>query len=119
RFLHRTNKAKAYARQSLDKTLPLAGIAYRISRGIQSRRQRSIGDDASVPDGANKVVLADDALSVPDQVIEQVKNLRCGRNCISCPIQFTPFRVERVILKEIAQVAIPSGSPLCPLKQEE
>jgi hypothetical protein len=61
---------------------------------IQAGRQRSIRDNASAPNGTNEVVFADDALPVPNQVIEQVKNLRCDRHRIRPPMQFAPFRLD-------------------------
>src|SRR6266581_790808 len=105
-------KRKPLRGSVFDEALFIAGIADRIPGGVQASRQRGIGDNASVPDGADEVVFADDALPVSNQVIEQVKNLRCDRHRIRPAMQFTPFGVQRVILEEIAQVAIPSGGHL-------
>ena len=113
RFPHRTNEAEPFARQRFDQALFLAGIADRIPSGVQAGRQRSIRDDASLPNGADEVVFADDVLPVSNQVFEQVKNLRCDRYRIRPPVQFTALSVKRVILEEIAQVAIPSRGHLC------
>jgi hypothetical protein len=82
--------------------------ADRIPCGVQAGRQRSIRYDASIPNGTNEVVLADDALPVPNQVVEQVKDLRRDRHCIRPAMQFTLFSVKRVIVEEKAHVAIPS-----------
>jgi hypothetical protein len=75
RFPHLSNETKALARQGLDEALFLAGIANRAPGYIQAGRQRRIGDDTPIPNGVDKVVFADDALPVADQVIEQVKYL--------------------------------------------
>jgi hypothetical protein len=75
RFLHLSNETKALARQGLDETLFLAGIANHAPGYIQAGRQRRIGHDTPIPNGVDKVVFADDALPVADQVIEQVKYL--------------------------------------------
>src|SRR5690349_8456194 len=73
---HRTNEAKTSTRQRFDQALLLAGIADSIPGGVQAGRQCGIGDDASVPNGTDEVVLAYDALPVSNQVDEQVKDLR-------------------------------------------
>ena len=79
---HSTNEAEAGARQGPDQPL-LAGIANCATSRVQSGRQRGIRDDAPFPNDIDKLVLADDALRVADQIIEQVENLRRRRDQLS------------------------------------
>jgi hypothetical protein len=70
-----SDETEALSRQCLDQALFLAGIADRVPRGIEASCQRFVGDDAPAPNGIDEVVLADDALPVADQIIEQVEYL--------------------------------------------
>src|SRR5215207_9177615 len=108
RFPHGSDKTEAFARQCFNQALFLTGIADGSPCGIQARCKCSIGHDAAVPNGVDEVVLANDALSVVDQVSEQVEYLWRDRDYIHPAVQFAPFRVECVLLEEIAQVAIPA-----------
>ena len=75
RFQHGTDKTKTLARQGLDEALFVAGIADHAPG--EFRRVVSAASDttAPLPDGADEIILADDALPVADQVIEQVEDL--------------------------------------------
>jgi len=80
RFLHCANETETFARQCFDQALLLARVADCVANRIQAGCQRGIRDRASVPDGADEVILADDALPVADQVIEQIEHLGCDRD---------------------------------------
>jgi hypothetical protein len=69
------HETETLARRRFDQALLFAGITNRAPGGVQAGGQRGIRDDASVPDGANEVVLADDALPVADQVLGQIEHL--------------------------------------------
>ena len=88
----------------------MAGIADRAPSDIQARRQCSIGYDTPIPDGVDEVILADDALSVADQVIEQVEDLGRDGDDVRPAMQLAPVSVERERLEKIAQAAIPLGT---------
>ena len=76
RFPHCTDEPEAFPGQGFDEALFVPGIADCAARDIQTGRQRPVGDDTAVPNGVDEVVLADDALPVADQVIEQSNT--CG-----------------------------------------
>src|SRR5262249_26958737 len=107
RFLHQADEANAFARQRLDQTLFLAGIADRASRNIQPRRQCRIGNGPPLPDGGNQIVLADDALAVADQEIEQIEHWGRDRDGFSAAMQLAAAGVESTVLEKIAQAASP------------
>ena len=106
---NRTHKAQALARQGLDQPLLLATVAEHGAGGIDPGAQSGFGYDASLPHRGKKVVLADDVLAVPDQVKQQVEDLRFDGNRRRSANQLAAIRIERVILKQIAHVAIPGG----------
>ena len=110
-FSDRTDESEAFTWQCLDEALLLAGIAKGSPGGIQARCKCSIGNDAAVPNGVDKIVLADDALPVDDQVFEQIEHLRRNGNDIWPAMQFAPAGVECELLEVIAQVANPSQWP--------
>src|SRR5262245_2918523 len=86
-FEYSAHEAKALARQRLDQVLLLAGVADRVPGGIEAGRQRCIRDGAAIPDGTDEVVLADDALPIADQVVEQVEHLWCDRDHLGAAMQ--------------------------------
>ncbi|MEY9743312.1 hypothetical protein ABIF65_002686 [Bradyrhizobium japonicum] len=105
--MHCTHEADTFARQCFDQLLFVARVADCAPGGIEASRQRSIRDDATLPNGADEVVLADDALSVPDQVFKQIEHLGCDNNHVRCALQFAPVGIQRVILKKKTQAAFP------------
>ena len=109
RFQYGSDETEALSRQGFDEALFLAGIADRASGGIQAGRQCRIGHAAPVPDRVDQVVLADDALPVADQIIEQVEYLRRDRDDGRPALQFASVRVECVVLEKKAQSVNPSG----------
>src|SRR3979409_1074781 len=85
------------------------GIAGGRPGDIQAGRQRRIGHAAPVPNDVDEVVLADDALPVADQVIEQVEYLWRDGDDVRPAMQLAPVSVECVLFEEIAQAGNPSG----------
>ena len=104
---HVADEAKALARDGADQPLLLAAVADRLARGIDAAGQRRFRNDAAAPDRVDKVVLADDALAVLHQVIEQVEHLRLDGNRVGAAPQLAPVRVEHMIAKEKLHVAAP------------
>jgi hypothetical protein len=105
--LHRAYEAETLSRERFDQTLLLPRIADCVSGSVEASRQRPIGHDASIPDRVDKIVLADDAISIADQVIKQSENLWRRRDQVSPATEFAPVDIENVILEEIAQGTIP------------
>ena len=103
-----SNETKALARQGLDEALLIPGIADCTPGDIQARRQCRIGNATPVPDGVDEVVLADDALPVSDQVIEQVEYLWSDGDYFRPAMQLAPVGVECELIEVIAQAANPS-----------
>jgi hypothetical protein len=95
--------------EGFDEALFVPGIADCAAGDIQTGRQRPVGDDTAVPNGVDEVALADDALPVADQVVEQVEYLWRDGDDVRPAMQLAAVGVECVLLEEIAQAAIPLG----------
>jgi hypothetical protein len=70
------NEAEALAWRSADQILRLAIVADRITRAVDAACERRFGHDAASPDGGEYVVFADDAMTVLDQINQQIEDLR-------------------------------------------
>ena len=105
--LYDANEAEAFARQRLDETLLFTAVADGASYDVQTGRERGIGYRASVPDRADQLILADDAVPVTYQVGEQVKDLRRHGQRIGSAMKLAPLDVQCMALEEIAQDAPP------------
>ena len=60
-----------------------------------------------MPDRRQEVILADHAITVPDQVNEKIEDLRLDRHKVGSPPELAAIRVERTLLEQIAQNFIP------------
>ena len=89
----------ALPRQRLDQTLFLTVIADRTSGHIQAGRQCRVRDDAPVPYGRNQIVLADNASSISDEVVEEIKHLRRNGNHVQSATQLAPIGIEYAVIK--------------------
>jgi hypothetical protein len=83
--------------------LLLAAVANGGSRDVDAGSYCGIGDDPSVPDGGDQIVLADDALTIADQILEKIEHLRRDGNRLRPATQLPPVGVEHAILEGIAQ----------------
>src|SRR3954454_7722779 len=101
-FLHGANETEAFARQRLYQKLLLAGVADSVPGGIKPGRQRRLRDDAAIPDGAEDIVLRNDALSVADQIVEQIETLRRERDYLAASTQFATTQVKLTVCEEVA-----------------
>ena len=109
-FQHLSDETKALSLQRLDEALFLAGIADRGAGRVEASGKRRVGDDAAPPYRGNQVVLADHAFPVAYQVNKKIECLRRDRNRVGPPMQLPLVRVERKVLKQIAQSSAPDPS---------
>ena len=103
------DEAKALSRDGADHRLILAAVADRFSRGVDAARQRRVGDDAAVPDGLDQVILGDDAVTVLDQVNQEIKHLRLDRDGLAAAGQFAQGSVKHMVGKVKLQVFVPTS----------
>jgi hypothetical protein len=65
------------------------------------------GDDPATPDRLQQIVFADDAFAVPDQVNQEVEDLRFECDPLAVPPEFAPIDVKQVIGKDKFQFHSP------------
>ena len=87
--------------------LPLSGVPDCIPGGVDPAEQCRLRNNAAVPDRCQEVVLADDAVAVPDQVDQNIEDLRFHSHQLASAAQLSAIRIERTVLKQIEQDAIP------------
>src|SRR5215510_693791 len=99
-LVDRANKAHAFARNGADYFLNVSVVANRFACGVDPARQRRIRYDAAAPDRRDQVILAHDAVSVLDQVNQQVEYLRLQRNQLGAAPKLSSVRIKYMIFKK-------------------
>jgi len=74
-------------------------IVDRVTHCRHSAAERRFRNHSAVPDRADQVVLAYDALAVADEIVKEIENLRLGRDNTGPSPQFAAIGVERKILE--------------------
>jgi hypothetical protein len=80
-------------------TLLRAGIADGAPGRIDPRGQRRFRNDAASPDRGDEIVLAGNALTIFDQIGEEVEHLGLDRDRKGAMAQLTPIGVKDVIVE--------------------
>src|SRR5262245_13666050 len=103
---HVPDETEALARQRLDPALRFTVVADSPPNRVDAGRQRGFRDNSSAPDRGHKIVLADDALAVGDQVDQQVEDFWLNRPQIPVATKLAPLRIKGKAFKKILQPAI-------------
>jgi hypothetical protein len=93
------NETDALARQCLDQSLLVAGIADRAPGCVDSVEQRGLRNNAPLPDRGQQIILADHTVTVPDQVNKEIEDLGLDSHKGSSPAQFATIRVKYTVLE--------------------
>ena len=76
---HIGHEANASARKRLEQSLLLAVVADSCAHGADSAAQGRVRDNPALPNLGNKLVPADHTITVPQQVVQQIEDLRFDR----------------------------------------
>ena len=106
-FARRANEPEAFARKRADQTLLLAAVTDRGSRCADARAQSRFRNNATIPDGVDQVILAKDALTVSDQIGQEIKDLRLKDDRRIAKTQFASLRVENIVIEAVKQLTNP------------
>lgn len=79
-FAYVRHETEALARQRFDQTPFLTAVANDAAHHVEPGGQSRIGDRASLPDRSRKLVLCDNAVTMLDEIGEQIKRLRRRRD---------------------------------------
>ena len=112
RFVHCTDETDTFADDCADQSLALAIVADRSARGVDPAVERRFRDDPSAPDRSQKVVFADDPVTVSDQEGKQVEHLRFDRQQGRPPAELAAIRIKNIFfkLKQRVRVLLPLAS---------
>jgi hypothetical protein len=94
---HPADEPEPFPRHGSDKALLFTVVAERRARGIDAAAQRCLGDDASMPDLGQQLILADHALAVPNQVLQQIEYLRLNPHDHAAAMQLAPVGIQNAI----------------------
>jgi hypothetical protein len=82
-------------------------VADRPPNQVDAGGQRRLRNNSSIPDCGHKIVLADDAVAVGDQVDQQVEDFWFNGQQIAVAAKLAPLRIEAKAFKKIVQLPIP------------
>ena len=80
--MHDTDETHSLAGQRTDEALVLPGVVNRASQDVYAGSQCRFRYDPPGPDCSNQVVLADNPISVFDQVFKEIEDLRGDGNLL-------------------------------------
>src|SRR5262249_6078536 len=104
--MHDSDETNPLAGQGADEALLLSCVIDGASHGVYAGTQCRFRDDPPIPDCCNQVVLADDSVTIFDQVFEEIEHPRCHGNQLRPATQLAAVGVERKICEAIEQIAV-------------
>ncbi len=100
-----TNETKATLVQRANEALVVAAVAERAPCRADPGAQRRLRDDAALPNRVEQLVLADDSISIPNEVNQQIEYLRLDVNRRAGASQL----LSRDVDLELGEAIIQSG----------
>ena len=79
--------------------LVLPAITNRITRCGDPAADRGLGDDPSIPDGRDELVLRHDAFAVTDEIVDQIEDLGLDSDRVGAAPEFPSVGVKRAVLE--------------------
>ena len=99
RSVYAADEANPLAWNGADEPLFLAVVADRVPRGVDAAVERRIRDGPATPHQLDEIVPADDLVAVPEQVHQQVEDLRLHRHQFAVTAQLTQIGIKDVIIE--------------------
>lgn len=93
----RCDPTNTFLGKGADEILLLAAVANSLAYCVDATGQGRFRHDAATPDRCDEVVLADDAMSIFDEIDQDVEDLRLDWNHSAGRAQFAALAVERKI----------------------
>lgn len=91
----------------------LAAVTDCVTDCRNTATERRFRNDAPLPYCCDKLVFADDVVTIADEILQEVQYLRFDENEVRAPPQFPPFDVKRIILELVDHYGL--GPPSQPL----
>jgi hypothetical protein len=92
--MDKSNETYPFSCDRANKVLRISAVSNCLPRRRYPAMKSGLGDDTSVPDFADQLVLAHDPVSMPDEQQQQIKDLRLYVDDCAIPAQFASRRVE-------------------------
>jgi hypothetical protein len=86
--------------------LVLPAVADGLARRVDVTGQGRFRDNPAGPHGIQELVLADDVLAVPQQMEQQVEDLRPDGDRLGAARELPPVRVDHEVLERVLHVAL-------------
>src|SRR5262249_4376427 len=97
----------ALAHDGPDQALLVAAVADRLAGGVDTARQRRIGNDPPAPDRLDQVVLARHAIAGLHPIEQEIRHLGLDRHPPRAPPKLAPVDVKHMIFKEKSHAGVP------------
>ncbi len=107
RFPNVADEPEAFAGDCADQALLFAAVADRLADRIEMTGEGRFGDDPATPHCVQHVILADDALAVPNQIEQQIEDLRPDGDHLGPPGELAPVGVEHAVGEDKLQFDAP------------
>src|SRR5215467_11341000 len=99
RLIYRADEANALARDGPNQPLLIATVADRFARGVDATGESRVRHDPAAPNRSDKIVLANHAVTVLDEIQQQVEHLWLKRDELRGPPKLSALRIEYVVFK--------------------
>jgi hypothetical protein len=91
---YRADEANTLARDGPNQPLLIATVADRFAGGVDPAVKSRVRHDPAAPNRSDKIVLANHAITVLDEIQQQVEHLRLKRDELSAPPKLPAIRIE-------------------------
>src|SRR5262249_4109172 len=110
---HNADKAKALAWNCANQSLLFTAVANRFARGVDAGGQVRLGNETSGPNRVQQVILGDHALSILNQINQQIENLRLDGDLLGTSPKLAPVDIQGIVLEEKLHLDDLLGSLAC------
>jgi hypothetical protein len=107
--LHRRNELVAASKDGTDDALRRSVVADRLANGSESGRQGGLTDESVAPDLIQKLVLADNAITMLDQVDEHIEHLWFDMLMLTRSNEFEPICIDGARVEFVLRNDAPYG----------
>src|SRR4029434_401112 len=114
RVIYCANEANALSRDGPNQPLFLATVADRFARGVDTAVESRVRRDPAAPNRSDKGGFANHAVTVLDEIQQQVEHLRLKRDELSAPPKLPAIRIEYLVFKAKLHVSVSQIAVLVP-----
>src|SRR4029453_1345082 len=99
RLIYCADEANTLTRDGPNQPLLIATVADRFARGVDTAVESRVRHDPAAPNRSDKIVLANNAVTVLDEIQQQVEHLRLKRDKLRAPPKLPAIRIEYLVFK--------------------